>query len=229
MNGACHSIAILALLFLTFLPLGAAETPDLVSISTNTSSTQSKSETSRTVSTSPGDSSSPTPTPVKKTSESELKEREISEIHGRIALPVDWTLIPGKLLEGDVLLATREKITGESDPWTTGLSMTIDRNGAKDSGQKAGDYALGLAKEAAEKAGEEASPVKETRNGEFREFRFDFPVASDPPLRITEVLRANDSTGTLAVILWQSPRDEAPKLEELRDRILSGLILDPTR
>jgi hypothetical protein len=167
--------------------------------------------------------------PVKKAPDLELKAREIPEIHATIALPGDWTLIPGKLLEGDVLLATREKITGENDPWTTGLSMTIDRNGAKDSGQKAGDYAQGLAREAAEKAGEEASPVKETRNGAFREFRFDFPVASEPPLRITEVLRANDSTGTLAVILWQSPREESPKLEELRDKILSGLVLDPSR
>ena len=156
-----------------------------------------------------------------------LVSHDLPEIHGKISLPKDWVLLPGKLLEGDVLLATREKITNENDPWTTGLSMTIDRNGAKDSGQKASDYALGLAREAREKAGEEATPIKESQAGSFHEIRFEFPLAADQPLQVTEVLRANDATGTLAVSLWQMPKPEAVQLQGLREAILSGLILDP--
>lgn len=229
MNGDRPSITVLALLLLTaFFSAGAA--PEHPFPPTNTPVTSPSPESSRTDVPSLPREASPSPSSAgKKTADPELKVREIPEIHGKIALPMDWTLIPGKLLEGDILLATREKISGENDPWTTGLSMTIDRNGAKDSGQKAGDYAMALAREAAVKAGEEVSVVKETRSGEFREIRFDFPVASEPPLRITEVLRANDSTGTLAVILWQTTSEEAPKLAELRERILSGLVLDPTR
>ena len=94
-------------------------------------------------------SSSPTATPVKEA----LTTRDIPGIRGKISIPADWTFLPGKLLEGDVLLAVKEKISGENDPWATGLSMTIDRNGAKDSGMKAGDYALNIAREAREKAG----------------------------------------------------------------------------
>ena len=158
-----------------------------------------------------------------------LVAHELPEIHGSISLPKDWTLLPGRLLEGDVLLAAKEKISGENDPYTTGLSMTLDRNGAKDSGQNVTDYARGLANEAREKAGEEASPLRESQNGTFHEISFDFPVPGAPPLQITEVLRSNEKTGTLAVILWQSPKEEVATLQPLRDAILTSLTLDPEK
>ena len=170
-----------------------------------------------------------TPSPAAQTNAPSLTVRDLPEIRGKIALPKEWTLIPGKLLEGDVLLATKEKITSENDPWSTGLSMTIDRNGSKDSGQKASEYARALAQEAKEKAGEEATPIKESQSGPFREFRFEFPIAADQPLVVTEVLRANDQTGTLAVILWQMPKNETADLAGLREAVLSGLILDPAQ
>ena len=107
--------------------------------------------------------------------------------------------------------------------------MTIDRNGAKDSGMKAGDYALNIAREAREKAGEEASPISDAVQGDFREIRFEFPVQTEPPLQVTEVLRANDRTGTVAVILWQSPKGEAASLKDLREEVLSRLVLDPAQ
>jgi hypothetical protein len=169
------------------------------------------------------------PSPAAQTNAPSLTVRDLPEIHGKISLPKEWTLLPGKLLEGDVLLATKEKITGENDPWSTGLSMTIDRNGSKDSGQKASEYARALAREAKEKAGEDATPIKESQSGPFREFRFEFPVAADQPLVVTEVLRANDKTGTLAVILWQMPKNETADLLGLREAVLSGLILDPAQ
>jgi hypothetical protein len=107
--------------------------------------------------------------------------------------------------------------------------MTIDRNGAKDSGMKAGEYAKGIAIEAREKAGEEASPITESTNGPFNDIRFEFPVPSDPPLQVTEVLRANEQTGTVAVILWQSPNNEASSLRDLRESVISGISLDPAQ
>lgn len=158
-----------------------------------------------------------------------LQPRELAEIHSTMLLPKDWTLIPGKLLQGDVLIATRDKITNSTDSWNTGLSMTLDRNGAKDSGQKASIYALGLAREAHDKAAEDATPIKESQSGPFHEIRFDFSVAGDQPLLITEVLRANDNTGALAVILWQSPKEEAAKLHDLKEQILAGIKLDPNQ
>lgn len=152
--------------------------------------------------------------------------KEIPGIRGRISLPADWTYLPGKVLEGDVILAVREKIRDENDPWTTGMSMTLDRNGASDSGMKPSDYALGIATEAHEKAGEEASPITQTTNGLMHEIRFEFPIASDPPLVVTEILRANEKTGAVSIILWQCPREEAISLRPLRDAMLSGLILE---
>jgi hypothetical protein len=107
--------------------------------------------------------------------------------------------------------------------------MTLDRNGAKDSGQKVADYAMSLAREAREKAGEEASPLRESQSGPFHEISFDFPVPGDQPLQITEVLRANEKSSTLAVILWQSPKQEAPTIQPLRDAILSSITLDPQK
>lgn len=221
MNGFTHPLTItMALCSCAILSnLGAASpspAPSVAPIPTSTPATNSASPTS-TPSATPGSSKVP------------LTTREIPEIHAKISVPADWTLIPGKLLEGDVLLAVREKITCENDPWTTGLSMTIDRNGAKDSGMKAGEYAKGIATEAREKAGEEASPITESTNGPFHDIRFEFPVQSDPPLKVTEVLRANEQTGTVAVILWQSPDNEASSLRDLRETVISGIALDPAQ
>jgi hypothetical protein len=186
--------------------------------------------TNQTAAVTPLPSPAASPSPVTtETNQPTLATRDLPEIHAKISLPKEWSLLPGKLLEGDVLLATREKITSENEPWSTGLSMTIDRNGPKDSGQKASDYAMALAREAREKAGEEASPLKESQSGPFHEIRFDFPLASDPPLHVTELLRANDATGTLAIIIWQMPKEESLKLQSLRDSILSGLTLDPAQ
>ena len=192
------------------IPVTNAVTPSLPTPLTNPASTQA---TVNSVSTNP----------------LTLIAHELPEIHGSISLPKEWTLLPGKLLEGDVLIATKEKISNENDPYTTGLSMTLDRNGAKESGQKSTEYALSLAQEAHDKAGDEASPLHESQNGPFHEIRFDFPVAGDQPLQITELLRANEKTGTLAIILWQSPKEEAVALQGLRDEILSGLHLDPEK
>jgi hypothetical protein len=224
MNGRPLQLTIAALLSVaTFLSnLGAANSSPSPSAATATPSPTAKASPTNSPAPIP---SSPTSNPAKEA----LVTRDIPGIRGKISIPSDWTFLPGKLLEGDVLLAVREKITSENDPWNTGLSMTIDRNGAKDSGMKAGDYALGIAREAREKAGEEASPISDSTTGAYREIRFEFPVQTDSPLLVTEVLRANDQTGTVAVILWQSAKAEAPALRDLREAVLSGIVLDPAQ
>ena len=224
MNGRPLHLTIAALLSVATLlsNLGAANSSPSPSPATATPSPTAKASPTNSPTPIP---SSPTTNPAKEA----LVTRDIPGIRGKISIPSDWTFLPGKLLEGDVLLAVREKITSENDPWNTGLSMTIDRNGAKDSGMKAGDYALGIAREAREKAGEEASPISDSTTGAYREIRFEFPVQTDSPLLVTEVLRANDQTGTVAVILWQSAKAEAPALRDLREAVLSGIVLDPAQ
>jgi hypothetical protein len=221
MNGCTHPFTITVALC-TYAILGnlgatsPSPSPSVAPIPTSTPTTNSSAATSA-------------PSATAGSSKVPLTTREIPEIHAKISIPADWTMIPGKLLEGDVLLAVREKITSENDSWSTGFSMTIDRNGAKDSGMKAGEYAKGIAIEAREKAGEEASPITESTNGPFHDIRFEFPVQSDPPLKVTEVLRANEQTGTVAVILWQSPNNEASSLRDLRETVISGIALDPAQ
>lgn len=191
------------------------------------STTTSATINSPSPSTSPSASPSTNPAPAR--TAPAMVTKEIPGIRGSLTLPADWTYLPGKVLEGDVILAVREKIKDENDSWTTGMSMTLDRNGASDSGMKPSEYALGIASEAHEKAGEEASPISQTTKGAVREIRFEFPIASDPPIAVTEILRANDTTGTVAIILWQCPREEAVSLRPLRDAMLSGLILESNR
>jgi len=172
---------------------------------------------------------SPSPSSPQSAEQTELEESSLPEIHGKISLPKGWTLLPGKLLDGGVLLATREKIHDENDPWTTGLTMSVDFTGARDLDQKASAYALTLATDAREKAGEEATPVTESQSGPLRTIRFEFPLATDPPLMVTELLIANDTTGTVTTVVWQMPKDEAKKLSPLREAILSGLKIDPSQ
>jgi hypothetical protein len=40
---------------------------------------------------------------------------------------------------------------------------------------------------------------------------------------VTEVLRADEESGFLTVILWQSPKQEASSLKDLRDSILTSI------
>lgn len=224
MKGRPHHLSIAVLLSF------AAVLSDLGAANPSPSPFPSPATTSAKATASPTNSPAPISSPAKANPVKDaLVTRDIPGIRGKISIPSDWTFLPGKLLEGDVLLAVREKIASENDPWTTGLSMTIDRNGAKDSGMKAGEYALGIAREAREKAGEEASPISDSTNGAYREIRFEFPVQTDTPLLVTEVLRANDQTGTVAVILWQSAKAEAPAVRDLREAVLSGLVLDPAQ
>jgi hypothetical protein len=224
MNGRPLHLTIAALLSV------ATSLSNVGAANSSPSLSQATATPSPTVKASPTNSPTPIPSsPTNNPAKEALVTRDIPGIRGKISIPSDWTFLPGKLLEGDVLLAVREKITSENDPWNTGLSMTIDRNGAKDSGMKAGDYALGIAREAREKAGEEASPISDSTTGAYREIRFEFPVQTDSPLLVTEVLRANDQTGTVAVILWQSAKAEAPALRDLREAVLSGIVLDPAQ
>lgn len=181
---------------------------------------------------SPGTNSpSPSPAVLPRSTESvptdpgmpPLAAREIPEIHGSISLPKDWSLVMGKLLEGGVLIASREKIASENDSWTTGLTLTVDSNGAGESGQPVGDYALGLAREAREKIGDDATEISETRHDKVREFRFEYPLPGDVPLRVTEVLRADEANGVMTVILWQAPSGETDRIKPLREAILSSI------
>jgi len=165
-------------------------------------------------------------TPDPSAVETPLVSLEIPEIHARISLPKDWTVLQGNLLEGGVLIASKEKIRTEEDPWSTGFTMTLDREGAKASGQKASEYALSLARDAREKAGEEASPIAESQNGCFHDIRFDFPVPGEQSLLITEVMRADDATGTVITIVWQVPQQDHERMKALRESILTNMIFD---
>jgi len=222
------TISLMIPAFCAFAPLACGVETLLPSPSPLASATPATSPTANPIS-SPAMTPSPSasPSPDKATTKSALIPHDIPGIKGKIAIPGDWTYLPGKLLEGDVLLAVREKISDENDQWSTGLTMTLDKNGAADSGMKAGDYAMGIACEAREKAGEESSPITESTNGVFRDIRFEFPIQGDTPLVVTELLRANEKTGTVAVILWQSPKAEGQTLRPLRDLVLTGITLDP--
>lgn len=218
-----NPLLLFTLLLCTLLPLSAngAENPSPASSATPSEKLATKAPYAAT---SPAKAPANGDSPAGDTHSSPgLVAHELPDIQGSISIPKDWTIISGKLLEGDVLVACREKIAGPEDPWTTGLTMTIDRNGAKDSGQPAGEYALGMAKEAREKAGDDAGEINETKNGKIREFRFEYPVALDAPILVTEVLRADEESGMLTVILWQSPKEDAASLRELREAVLSSI------
>ena len=44
---------------------------------------------------------------------------------------------------------------------------------------------------------------------------------------VINLAKANDSTGTLYFATWQSPENEEPQLEKLREAVLASLKFDP--
>ena len=56
----------------------------------------------------------------------------------------------------------------------------------------------------------------------------EYTIESDQGnIKVINLAKANDSTGTLYFATWQSPEQEEPQLEKLREAVLASLKFDP--
>ena len=67
-----------------------------------------------------------------------------------------------------------------------------------------------------------------TDEGDFKCFRTEYTIESDGGnVQVVNYAKANDKTGTLYFVSWQSPQAEQEKLAPLREKILTSMKFDP--
>ena len=64
--------------------------------------------------------------------------------------------------------------------------------------------------------------------GDYKVFRSEYTIESDGGnVQVVNFAKANDKTGTLYFVSWQSPETDQEKLAPLREQILKSMKLDP--
>ncbi|GAB4178835.1 MAG: hypothetical protein Fur0032_19450 [Terrimicrobiaceae bacterium] len=146
-----------------------------------------------------------------------LAKRELATMGAAISLPSAWVLIE-EFEDGVVVLRN------EGDSPAFSITMTPDIPAR--TGMKPSEYGAELLAFAAE----EGAQISRVQDGSFQKFRVTYSFDTDGDKTcVTDMVVANNSTGTLYFIAWQVPELKARQYEPLRDAILASLQFDPKR
>lgn len=156
-----------------------------------------------------------------------LKEQRLPEIKATISIPEGWFSKEESDDGVTVYQITREKAENEGDPFSAGLILSVTNKVPERASIKPSEYARDLLS-AAEDEGDGAE-LQRTEEGSLQCFRLEYTIESeDGNIKVINLAKANDSTGTLYFATWQSPEKEEPQLKPVREAILASLKLDPT-
>lgn len=153
----------------------------------------------------------------------ELEEKPLPEIKGSILMPKGWFSKTDK--EEDVVIYqfSREK-PGEG-AFSTGLILTVTPKVTERTEMKPSQYGIEMITATLDEGAPKIEPVKE---GALESYRASHVIESETGnIEMINIAKANDATGTLYFLTWQSPTAETETLKELREKILSSLTLDP--
>ncbi|CAN5325448.1 hypothetical protein BH09VER1_BH09VER1_37640 [soil metagenome] len=164
-----------------------------------------------------------------------LKEQPLTTVKASISIPDGWFVKEDTDDGVSVYHITLEKVQGDNDPFSVGLILTVTPKVPSRAEMKPSEYA----KELLSSGVDDAKDVKKSEDGPFKILSTEYSVDSDPGgdnsptksndgLKMINVAKANDSTGTLYFITWENPSKDDAKYVDLRTKILASLKLDPT-
>jgi hypothetical protein len=134
-----------------------------------------------------------------------LKEQALPAINAKILIPEGWFTKEESDDGVTVYQVSREKAETEEDVFSAGLILSVT--------QDEGDGAK----------------LQRTEEGPFQCLRLEYTIEStEGNIKVINLAKANDSTGTLYFATWQSPEKEEPQLKELREAVLASMKFDPT-
>lgn len=155
--------------------------------------------------------------------ELELEEKALPEIKGSIAVPKDWFFKQEK--EDDVVIYQLSREKPDAGTSTTGLILTVTPKVKERTEMKPSQYGIEMLTAMLDEGAPKIEPVKE---GDFETYRASYVIESEGGnIQNIGVAKANDGTGTLYYLTWQSPVAEEEKIKDLREKILGSLKLDP--
>jgi hypothetical protein len=156
-----------------------------------------------------------------------LKEQALPQINAKILIPEGWFTKEESDDGVTVYQVSREKAENEEDVFSAGLILSVTNKVPDRASMKPSEYASDLLSPAQDEG--DGAKLQRTEEGPFQCLRLEYTIESDQGnIKVINVAKANDSTGTLYFAIWQSPEKEEPQLKELREAVLASMKFDPT-
>jgi hypothetical protein len=156
-----------------------------------------------------------------------LKEQPLPEIKATMLIPEGWFTKADSEDGVTVYQITREKAENEGDVFSAGLILSVTSKVPERASLKPSEYASDLLSSAQDEG--DGAQLQKTEEGPFQSFRLEYTIESeDGNIKVINLAKANDSTGTLYFATWQSPEKEESQLKPVREAVLGSLKFDPT-
>jgi hypothetical protein len=156
-----------------------------------------------------------------------LKEHALPAIKGSILLPDGWNLKEEAEDGVTVYQVSREKGESEEEIFSTGLILSVTTKVPDRASMKPSEYARDLLTSAQEEGGD--AKLEKTQEGPLECLRLEYTIESDEGnIKVINLAKANDATGTLYFATWQSTEKEEAALKPVREAVLSSMKLDPS-
>jgi hypothetical protein len=156
-----------------------------------------------------------------------LKEQALPAINAKILIPEGWFTKEESDDGVTVYQVSREKAENEEDVFSAGLILSVTNKVPDRASMKPSEYASDLLSSAQDEG--DGAKLQRTEEGPFQCLRLEYTIESDQGnIKVINLAKANDSTGTLYFATWQSPEKEEPQLKELREAVLASMKFDPT-
>ncbi len=157
----------------------------------------------------------------------QFEKKEWAESHITLLAPRDWQVLLEKSDDAPICHISPEPIDATTASYQVGLAINILRSVPSTMGQKPSEYAQSLIEQIRERSDQEIT-VQSTQSTLFKIYRVEYSlVTDDESMNIINILEANDSTGTLYMMIWQAPESKAQSFSEMREKVLNSIHLDP--
>ena len=155
-----------------------------------------------------------------------LKEHALPAINAKMLIPEGWFTKEESDDGVSVSQISREKAENEEDVFNAGLILSVTTKVPDRASMKPSEYASDLLSSAEDEG--DGAKLERTEEGPFQCLRLEYTIESEQGnIKVINVAKANDTTGTLYFATWQSPEKEEPQLKELREAVLASLKFDP--
>jgi hypothetical protein len=156
-----------------------------------------------------------------------LKEQALPAIKGSILLPEGWHLKEESEDGVIVYQISRDKAESEEEIFSTGLILSVTTKVPDRASMKPSEYARDILTSAQEEG--EGAKLEKTQEGPLECLRLEYTIESEEEnIKVINLAKANDATGTLYFATWQSTEKEEAALKPVRDAVLSSMKLDPS-
>lgn len=151
-----------------------------------------------------------------------LEKRPLSAIKATVKVPTDWQLTEST--EDGVVVYQITREAKDDSNFSVGMTISVTPDVPGRAQVSPSQYAADLLAFSVEEGG----TVETVDRPPFKVISTQYHVdGEEAALAIKDVATANDSTGTLYFVAWQSPQSEEKEIQALRDQILDSFAFDP--